>query len=174
MARSTNDHTVRHVRGPQILLRCKVESATVIKRGDLLYFYTSSNVRYVKPASSFTWDTNILTTQKAFKLVFAGVAQDGSDALQTKDIVVDGSPHAQFRFDCAAAMFTQGACVAPAKQSGADLLMDQTVVAVSGQADACIARVAENYRSANVTKVVVTNLASIMYDDLSDATSGQS
>jgi len=163
----------RHVRGPELYVKCKVESATVIEIGDLVYGYTSASVRYIKPASSFTWDTNLLTTQKAYKLTHMGVAWQASAALATKDVLVDASPGAQFRFIVASSKFTQGEMMAPA-DSGSNTLEKQTLVSVAGQGDAAIFRIAEDYQSANVTEVLVTNQASIMYDDLSDAASGDS
>ena len=161
---------LRHLRGYELDIRCNVESATVIEVGDMVYFYDSASVRYIKPASDFTWDTDLLTTQKGYKLVHAGVAKQASAALETKQILVDGSPFATFRFDCESAKFTQCDLIAPAKATG-NALEKQKVVETDN-ALAAIFRVSENFQSANVTLVNVCNQASILFDDLSDAASG--
>lgn len=162
---------LRHLRGPELDIRCFVEAATVIEVGDLVYFYVSTDVKYIKPASSFTWDTNILTTQKAYKLVHAGVAKQASPADSTKVILVDASPHATFRFPCDAAKFTQGDLIAPAKAAG-NALEKQKVVETDNAA-AAILRISENFQAANVEVVNVFNQASSLFDDLSDAASGE-
>lgn len=53
-----------------------VASATVIEIGDLVYYDTSTD--QVKPASDFTWNTDLATTQGGFADVVAGVAMESS------------------------------------------------------------------------------------------------
>jgi len=164
-------NVLRHLRGYELDVRAFVESATIIEVGDLVYTYTSADVRYIRPASSFTWDTDLLTTQKGYKLVHLGVAKQASAVGETQMVLVDASPLATFRFDCAAAKFTQMDMIAPAKAAG-DALEKQVVVETDNAA-AAIFRVSENFQAANVTVVNVINQASSLFDDLSDAASGE-
>lgn len=80
---------LRYRHGDVQLRRLRVDSATVIEAGDLVWLDSDD----VKPASDFTWDTNLATTQAAFAAAFVGVAHTPSAAGETDDVAVDVSPH---------------------------------------------------------------------------------
>lgn len=100
-----------------------VDSGTVISRGDMVWLDTDD----VKPASDFTWDTNIATTQANFAAKFLGVAMESSASGETTPISVDVSSQSVWEFDCASANFVAGGPVGPAKASG-NALEDQKLV----------------------------------------------
>lgn len=100
-----------------------VDSATVISIGDMVWLDTDD----VKPASDFTWDTDLITTQKAFYENFVGIAMDRSRSGDTAKIAV--AKNGNFEMDCASASFEVGDLLGPAKQSG-NYLENQKVAAV--------------------------------------------
>ena len=71
------------------LHRLRVDSATVIEAGDMVYLDTDD----VKPASSFTWTTDLPTTQGAFAAVFLGIAHQQSASGATDPLSVELPPH---------------------------------------------------------------------------------
>jgi hypothetical protein len=106
------------------------KAAIAVNCGDLVYRDAADG--YDKPAGSFTWDTDLATTQAAFHDVFRGVSMATRRTTQTTDggradgcILTTG----EFEMPCAAlgAAVTPGELVAPAKQSG-NLLEPQKVV----------------------------------------------
>lgn len=132
-------NTIRHLRGTQRPVKFKVEAATVIEVGDLVWSYTST-YKYVKPASAFPWDTVIVgatglaSTQQAYALVHVGVAMQQHLANDVIDeIMVDTSADAIFRFNCASATFVQGTLLGPAADATTILLEDQKLVAVASK-----------------------------------------
>lgn len=138
------------------LARVRVDSATVIEKGDLVYLDTDD----VKPASSFTWDTDLATTQAAFAAAFLGVAHEQSASGDTDPISVDLSPDAVYEFDVASATYEVGDMLGPDKDGGNNKLMDQQLEAVAS-GGLGIARAAE-YKAAAATALRVT-LASAYY-----------
>lgn len=113
-----------HRLGPVTLKDYPVDSTTVVTKGDLMFLDTDD----AKPASSFTWDTNIATTQAAFNNVFIGVAAEGrasGDAATT--IAIDVNPESVWEYDQAADAVLTGGLIGPAKASG-DALENQKVV----------------------------------------------
>jgi hypothetical protein len=100
-----------------------VDSGTVIAKGDMVWLDTDD----IKPASDFTWDTNIATTQASFAAKFVGIAVESSAAGETENVSVDVSAKSVWEMDCASANFVAGGPVGPAKQSG-NLLENQKVV----------------------------------------------
>lgn len=89
--------------------------------GDFVYRDAADG--YDKPASSFTWDTNLTTTLQAFHDVFRGVSMARRTTAQAADggrgdgmILTSG----EFTLPCAAlgAAAVPGALVTLAKQSG--------------------------------------------------------
>ncbi len=122
-----------------------VESATVISRGDLVWMDTNG----VKPASAFTWDTNIATTQAAFTPKFLGVSMNDSRAGDVEPITVNRA--GVFEFDCASASFAVGALAGSAKASGNNM-ENQKAVSVA-TANLAIGRVFKATTSA--TKVLI-------------------
>ena len=137
-----------HRMGSNDLRLFAVDSGTVIARGDMLFLDTDD----VKPASSFTWDTNIATTQTAFAVKFAGVAAEAHAAGVAGVISVDVSPLSVWEMDQASATAEVGGPLAPAKQSG-NALENQKLVAAA--ASASIGRVHTRLASAN-TRVLAT------------------
>lgn len=110
--------------GQSTLRSYPVASATVIAKGDLVALVSSLLV----PAGSFTWTTDLATTQANFGSVFVGVAYTESANGETDNVQVDVSGESAWEYDCASATFLPGALVAPAKQSG-NLLESQKLVA---------------------------------------------
>lgn len=106
-----------------------VASATVIVKGDMLYWDSSNHV--VKPAADFTWDTDLATTQAAFAVVFVGIANESSASGETDPISVDISSEAIYEFDCASTTFYPGGGVGPAKDTGNALLSQKVASAVA-------------------------------------------
>lgn len=130
------------------LHKLRVDSATVIEAGDLLFLDTDD----VKPASDFTWDTDLATTQAAFAASFVGVAHQQSASGDTDDVSVDLSPNAVYEFDVASGTYEVGDALGPDELSSA--LMDQQLEAV-GSDTLGIARAAE-YKAATATSLRVT------------------
>lgn len=130
------------------LHRLKVDSGTVLEAGDMVYLDTDD----VKPASAFTWDTNLATTQAAFADVFLGIVHQQSADGDTDDVSVDLSPDSVYELDVAAAAYELGDELGPDELSS--LLMNQQLEAVATDTLA-IARAAE-YKPSGSTTLRVT------------------
>lgn len=135
-------------KGQQIVRSFPVDSTTVIAIGDLVFLDTDD----LKPAASFTWNTNIATTQGDFAAKFAGVALTASASGETDPVQVDIGPACVYEMDIASATPVQGDSYGPAKASG-NALENQKLV--SATATSCIARIAKRYTAAT-TRVEVT------------------
>jgi hypothetical protein len=138
---------LRYRSGQVELVRVRVDSGTVIEAGDLVFLDTDD----AKPASDFTWDTDLATTQGEFAAKFLGVAHQPSADGETDPISVDVSPHAVYEFDANAATYEVGDVLGPDELSSA--LMDQQLEAVATP-DLGIARAAE-YKAASSSKLRV-------------------
>ncbi len=125
------------------LHKLRVDSGTVIEAGDLVFLDTDD----VKPASDFTWDTDLATTQSEFAAVFLGVAQQQSADGDTDDVSVDLSPFSVYEFDVNSATYEVGDSLGPDENSSA--LMNQQLEAAS--AGNAVARAAEYQASASST-----------------------
>ncbi|RTL31278.1 MAG: hypothetical protein EKK55_01120 [Rhodocyclaceae bacterium] len=154
----------RHVYGNSEPREAPVLAATVIEVGDLLWFDATNNC--AKPASLFTWTTDLATTQGNFKDVFLGVAQSAHLA-NGPETTVRFSTRGSNRFDCAAAAFDMGVFVGPA-DSGSSTLMNQKVVAVAN-ATLGIAKPSKQYSSA-VTEVFVDIESTIVHSGVQTVT----
>lgn len=126
--------TFRYKYGDTNPVNVTFDTAYAIEIGDLM-FLDSGDSYNAKPASAFTWDTDLATTQAAFHPLFIGVAMqryDGSntDAYGIKDGKIRIATTGVFEFTCASASFAVGALVGPAKQSG-NALEDQKVASVA-------------------------------------------
>ena len=130
------------------LHKVRVDSGTVIEAGDLVFLDTDD----VKPASSFTWDTDLATTQSAFAASFIVVAHQQSASGDTDDVSVDLSPHAIYEFDVNSAVYEVGDALGPDENSSK--LMDQQLEAVAS-GTLGIARAAE-YKAAAATLLRVS------------------
>lgn len=129
------------------------KTGVAVNVGDICYVDTADGYT-LKPAMSFTWTTDLPTTQGNFVKQFAGVAAqayDGSNGnaygIQDGNLRVDTA--GVFDFACASATFNAGDPVGPAKDVGNNLT-GQTVVAVASLADA-IGRVVQAYPNATTT-----------------------
>lgn len=111
---------LRHRYGPQFLVHVAVDSGTEISAGDLLFLDTDD----AKPAGSFTWTTDLATTQANFANQFLGVAMAdhpaGSGAVVR--FPVDISPLAVYEMDCTSQTHEVGDTLGPKKAAGNALL----------------------------------------------------
>jgi hypothetical protein len=118
------------------LHRVRVDSATVIEAGDLVWLDGDD----AKPASAFPWTTDLATTQGNFAAAFLGVAHQSSAAGETADISVDLSPFSVYEFDVDSATYEVGSLLGPDNVSNA--LANQRLTPVANGTLA-IARAAE-------------------------------
>jgi hypothetical protein len=125
------------------LHKVRVDSATVIEAGDLVWLDADD----AKPAAAFTWTTNLATTQGNFAAVFLGVAHQSSAAGETADISVDLSPLSVYEFDVESGTFEVGGLIGPSH--GTNVLTNQKLATV-GSGALAIARAAE-YKAAAST-----------------------
>lgn len=121
------------------LVKCRVDAATVIEAGDLVWLDTDD----VKPASAFAWTTNLVTTQGNFAAKFLGIAHQQSPAGDDAPISVDVSPLSVYEMDVNAATYEVGGLLGP--DDASSLLLDQQLETVASAANA-IARSVE-YRA---------------------------
>jgi len=125
------------------LVKCRVDSGTVIEAGDMVWLDSDD----VKPASAFTWTTNLATTQGAFAAKFIGIAHQQSKDGETASISVDVSPLSVYEMDVPSTTYEVGAMLGPDESSSA--LQDQQLeTAVSA---AAIARSVEFKATASGT-----------------------
>ena len=129
------------------LHKVRVDSGTVIEAGDLVWLDTND----AKPASDFTWTTDLATTQGNFAAVFLGVAHQSSAAGETADISVDLSPFSVYEFDVDSATYELGGLLGPDNVS-TDLTNQRLTTVASGAL--AIARAAE-YKAAAATTLRV-------------------
>ena len=110
-----------------------VEATDVIRVGDLLWLDEEQMTEvYGESASSFTWNTNIATTQEEFHDKFLGVSQGQRIALQTEDGMLDYAAAGICRGSCDALTeeYEIGTFVGIAKAAG-NALDSQKVVIVA-------------------------------------------
>lgn len=135
-------------RSGQVHLRkVRVDAETVVSAGDLLWLDGND----AKPASQFSWDTDLATTQAAFAALFLGVAHQPSAAGETVPVSVDVSPDSVYEFDVAPAAYELGTPLGPDELS--DSLMNQQLEGAA--AGSAIARAAE-FTPASVSTLRVT------------------
>lgn len=141
--------------GPRDPRKFTVLSATVVEVGDMMYWVKDSSSNEVYPASSYTWDTNLATTQGTFAAVFVGIAMESSASGDTDPISIDVSPHSVYEFAVPSGTYYHGDEFGP--DEGSSSLLDQTLEKVSTSA-AAIAKYAEKGASsqASTTKLNVT------------------
>jgi hypothetical protein len=145
-----DSHSFRH--GQRKLVRGRVDSATVIEIGDMVWLDTDD----VKPASDFTWNSNLATTQGDFAAKFLGIASEKSANGDTDPISVDVSEHAIYEFTVASATYEIGDDLGPDDDTtpSPDELMDQQLVGTSA-ATSAIAR-SHEYKASASTKLLVS------------------
>jgi len=130
------------------LVKCRVDSGTVIEAGDLVWLDTDD----AKPASAFSWTTNLATTQGGFAAKFLGVAHQKSASGDDLPISVDISPLSVYEMDVNASTYEVGGLLGPDESSST--LMNQQLETVSSAANA-IARAVE-YRSVSSSTLRVS------------------
>ncbi len=149
-------------RGDVELVFVPVATAKAVAKGDMVGRAADGTV--VK-ASETTWDTDLATTQAAFKALFLGAASQAKTA--NADIVVNTGPNSGkircanggvFPYTAAAGTYLIGTLVGPAKASG-NALEDQKVAVVATEAVA-IGRVAgrEGVNPATVEVMLLSTL----------------
>lgn len=145
-----NSHSFRN--GQRQLVKGRVDSGTVIEIGDMVWLDTDD----LKPASDFTWNTNLATTQGDFAAKFVGISLEQSASGDTDDISVDVSADAVYEFTVASATYEVGDDLGPDANTtpSPDQLEDQVLEAVSSAA-AGIAR-AREYKASASTKLMVS------------------
>lgn len=105
-----------------------VDSATRIDKGDMVWLDTDD----VKPASDFTWSSDLATTQGAFAAQFVGIAMETSAVGETRDVPVSQGdlPHMMLS---PSATYQPGATVGP-DENPTNKLANQIVEAATGVA----------------------------------------
>lgn len=108
-----------------------VANATAFTKGDICWWDNSAKL--AKPASAFTWTTDLLTTQTAFALVFLGVCLDNKTASDGKVVLrFDTSPLSAFDQTVATGTaYAIGQAFGPAKAAGNALLNNKVAAAVN-------------------------------------------
>lgn len=148
-------NSFRYRSGETNPVHASFKPGVAVSIGDLSFIDTADNY-YIKPAGSFTWDTDLATTQANFHPLFVGVAAQAYDgtnasAYGIKDGKLRIDTDGVFEFATASASYKVGDLVGPAKQTG-NLLEPQKVAAVANEGRA-IGRVTEETSSSTRVKV---------------------
>jgi hypothetical protein len=148
------DKLLRYYVNHRHIVTCAVDSGTVIAVGDLVWLDTDD----VKPASAFTWTSDLATTQAAFALKFLGVALDAHTAgSAVTNFRVDISPVSIYAFACDSEAHEVGALLGPKKAGGNALL--STSLDIVATTPLSIARAMKRDSSATATTLVHINSA---------------
>jgi len=96
-----------------------------INPGDFVAYVSDKAV----PASAFTWDTDLATTQAAFVTAFLGISESRSRAstTDTRDLRIAVNTDGVYEADCTSGNYTVGQFIGLAKASGNALLASQLV-----------------------------------------------
>ena len=137
----------RHLGDPDRPKLAAVDSAQVIEIGDLLYLATDD----ARAAAQITYGASLVITQRAFALLFLGVAESASASGETA--AVRYGTAGVYTFPCASATFEIGDMIGVDDNAGGTALTSQQVIAVTDP-QAAIGIVAEREASA-VTAVKV-------------------
>lgn len=118
-----------------------------INIGDLVAIESNKAV----PAASFTWDTDLATTQTAFAAAFLGLSASRSRASTTdsRDLEIAVDMDGNVEFDCVSGSYTIGQYIGCAKDTGDNL--KQTVTGVASKTLAIAVVVKDS--GANATRV---------------------
>jgi hypothetical protein len=131
------------------VLYCAADAGTVIAVGDLLFLDTDD----VKPAASFTWNTNLATTQAGFADVFIGVAMAAkSSGAAVTNFPVQISDDVTYTYDCDSETHEVSATMGVAKNPSSNALLSQKLV--KAVAASSIARAQKRDSSASTSAVV--------------------
>jgi hypothetical protein len=131
-----------------------VDSTTVIEIGDLVWLDTDD----AKPAGSFTWTTDLATTQSGLVPKFLGVAMQRSRSGDATPIRV--ATTGVFEFDCASGTFELGDLIGSAANTAGNGLLNQQAAKVS-QRGCAVGRVARRQSTAT-TNVLVDIRSTVM------------
>lgn len=161
MAASTTSYNPSYRYGNADPQQFPAKAGVAVNVGDLVYCDTADG-NTVKPAMSFTWTTNLATTQPNFVKQFIGVAAQAYDG----SAFVNGAPAAYgiqdgnlrvdtagvFDFACASATFNAGDLVGPDQDGANSNLFAQRVINVNTTGvGAAIGRVVQAYPNATTT-----------------------
>lgn len=147
-----------HRTGPVLIqhfdvhLTSSVPTAT-IDQGALCAYVSNK----VVAAPSWTWDTDLATTQAAFVAAFLGISEGRSRIGEALDLRLPVNLDGVYEFDCTAAAYTVGQYVGPAKAAG-DALTNNVVGVAS--ASLAVARVLVPAASGS-TKVIAKLLNTV-------------
>jgi hypothetical protein len=128
---------IRYLFGDCEPLLLPVATAQAISIFDLVALISNTLVR----AEDIAWNTDLATTQSDFRVGSAGIAFQMKRAGDVRpygnaeDNLIGVATAGVFEADCASASFNVGDFVGPAKAAG-NALVSQTIVAVSGEANA--------------------------------------
>lgn len=139
LANALTNERIRKTVNHKTVIYSDVDDLTTIAVGDMLWLDTS----LVEPASTFTWDTDLPTTQGNFKELFVGIALEAhaSGDGDTK-IAVDISPLSYYDFTCESDAHEENTTMAPAKHPTTDTLLSNKLdVALLANSIARVARV---------------------------------
>ena len=115
-----NSYTYRY--GQRKVIQGAVDSAEVLEVGDMVFLNTDD----VRPASDFTWTSNLATTQANFTDKFLGICMHQSASGDTDPVDVDISADSVYCFTVASATFELGDMLGP-DQSGGNTMLDQVL-----------------------------------------------
>lgn len=159
MSASTTSYNPSYRYGNSDPIQAPFKSGVAVNVGDICFIDTSDSYT-VKPAMSFTWTTNLATTQGNFAKQFCGVAAQAYDGLNANAYgIQDGNLRIDtagvFDFTCAATTWNVGDLVGPDQDGANSNLFAQRVVNVNaaGVGNA-IGRVVQPYLT-NTTTVRV-------------------
>jgi hypothetical protein len=165
---------VIYVSGDRKLVRCAVDSSTVIAKGNMLRLVTDD----VRPLSGMSDAGTKAQNQAAARDVFLGIAQKASANGETTPIMV--ATGGVFEFDCTSASFEVGDLVgAQGTGSGGAVGVSDTAVEAVTSSSLAVGRVYK--RGTSVTRVQVEIFSVVMarpqddtvtIDTLAEATSG--
>lgn len=150
MAASTTSYNPSYRYGDASPVRVPFKTGVAVNVGDICYTDTADS-NTVKPAMSFTWTTNLATTQENFVKQFVGIAAqsyDGSNAnaygIQDGTLRIDTG--GIFDFACASQTWNAGDLVGPDQDGANSNLFAQRVVNVNSTGvTAAIGRVVQPY-----------------------------
>ena len=119
----------RYRRGDSDFTTVPTPASTAINPGDLIFL----NNGVAAVASSFTWNTDLPTTQGQFRLAFLGVSCDQKVATDASTAKILVQTRGIFEYPCSplGAAAHIGSSVGPAKDTGSNLL-NQTLAVAAG------------------------------------------
>ncbi len=117
--------------------------------GSLCALESNSGAMQVVPATAFTWNTDIATTQADFAAAFLGLSSGQSDKdapLDTRDEHILITQDGECEFDCSSATYQPGTYLAPIKAAGNALLNTVAATATKNNAIAVVSELVTGTR----------------------------